>query len=148
MKKKAKKKSKNNKRIRNWMQESQKKDISTDKSIDDKSSEEKNEDVSIEKKSRKTKTVLLSVGLAVLVIVNVLYFSGIGKRSIRELEHQTSGKISTSEGYYVGETDFGIFDGNGTLNFNGGKTLTGIKALRKRYFYLGKRRCLCRRMVE
>ena len=62
MKKKAKKKSKNNKRIRNWMQESQKKDISTDKRIDDKSSEEKNEDVSIEKKSRKTKTVLLSVG--------------------------------------------------------------------------------------
>ena len=85
MKKKAKKKSKNNKRIRNWMQESQKKDISTDKRIDDKSSEEKNEDVSIEKKSRKTKTVLLSVGLAVLVIVNVLYFSGIGKRSIREI---------------------------------------------------------------
>ena len=41
MKKKAKKKSKNNKRIRNWMQESQKKDISTDKRIDDKSSEEK-----------------------------------------------------------------------------------------------------------
>ena len=40
MKKKAKKKSKNNKRIRNWMQESQKKGISKDKRIDEK--EQKN----------------------------------------------------------------------------------------------------------
>ena len=101
MKKKANKKSKNNKKIRDWMQESLKKVDTTDKKNNDNLTEDKIEDLSVEKKSKKSKTVLLSVGLAVLIIANVLYFSGIGKRSIRELEHQTSGKISTSEGYYV-----------------------------------------------
>ena len=126
MKNKAKKKSKNNKKVKNWMQENLKNDKAAVRDSVNETPVESKKVEPASKKSGKKKTVLLSIGLGVLVAANVLYFTGIGKRSIREIEHQTSGIISTSEGYYVGETDFGIFDGNGTLNYNGGKSLTGI----------------------
>ena len=126
MKNKAKKKSKNNKKVKNWMQENLKNDKAAVRDSVDETPVESKKVEPASQKSGKKKTVLLSIGLGVLVAANVLYFTGIGKRSIREIEHQTSGIISTSEGYYVGETDFGIFDGNGTLNYNGGKSLTGI----------------------
>ncbi|MBR6407866.1 MAG: hypothetical protein IKS19_04730 [Clostridia bacterium] len=76
-------------------------------------------------KSNKWKKAL-GILLFIAGLSGILYFSDIGERSIKELEHQFSGRISTTDGYYVGDTDFGVFSGRGVLELDSGKSLSGI----------------------
>ena len=85
-----------------------------------------NSETTVNKKKSKAKIIILCVALSIVLVSGVLYFSGIGERMFKELEHQFTGKIQTSDGYYVGDTDFGVFNGNGTLKYDFGKSVSGI----------------------
>ena len=75
------------------------------------------------KKKWKTKAGIAAVTIG---MVGGLGYVGtqtdMGDRALREFENRTTQKIETQEGYYEGQTNFGIFEGEGSFHYNTGKT--------------------------